>query len=164
MSRILVAGALLVSLAGCGAPGAGESPGRDAPARCAGTATASVSGELRRVRMQVTPCRVVSGKAPRLVLTNLGEAPVGYGPGFRLERKTSEGWRWINRRQAFPLPLIYLGPGERSEPETVAVYYDEPDPVALAPGLYRVTKGVQLTPGRPRPPTMEVSATFRVTD
>jgi hypothetical protein len=28
--------------------------------------------------------------------------------------------------------------------------------------LYRVTKAVQLTPGNPRPPTMEVRANFRI--
>jgi hypothetical protein len=57
-------------------------------------------------------------------------------------------------RQGFTLPLFYLEPGERGEPESLAVYLGSPDPMELSPGHNRVTKGVQLTPGQPRPPTM----------
>lgn len=112
--------------------------------------------------MLVTPCRVVPGEPPRAVLENIGNATVGYGPGFKLEKRTDEGWRWINRRQAFTLPLFYLRPGETGKPEVLAVYLESPKPMALEPAMYRVTKGLQPTPGKPRPPTMGVAAVFRV--
>jgi hypothetical protein len=131
---------------------------------CSQEATASVEGKTKRVKLELRPCRVARGQAPSAVLTNVARGSLGYGPGFQLHRKTAAGWKWINRRQAFPLPLFYLHAGERSDPEQVAVYFSKPQPVELEPGLYRVTKGVQLTPGKPQPPTMTVRATFRVTD
>jgi hypothetical protein len=134
----------------------------DPESRCSRSATATVNGKPRRVRIEVTPCRVGFGEAARAVLTNIGETEVGYGPGFKLERKTDDRWRWINRRQAFTLPLFYLSPGERGEPEALAVYFDSPKPVELNTGLYRITKTVQLTPGKPRPPTMKVRVNFRI--
>lgn len=114
------------------------------------------------IRLRIAPCRVVVGGAPKAVLINIGDGELGYGLGFKLERRTSEGWHWVNKRQAFRLPLFYLAPGERSDPESLAVYFNKPEPIELRPGLYRVTNGVDLAPGRPRPPTMEVKATFRV--
>jgi hypothetical protein len=116
------------------------------------------------VRLLISPARVVPGRWPQAVLLNTGEAQLGYSFGFKLERKTREEWAWINKRQAFPLPLFYLPPGRRSDPEPLAVYFGEPEPIHLRPGLYRVTKSVDLAPGRPRPPTMSVSATFRTKD
>jgi hypothetical protein len=127
-----------------------------------GTATATVDGKPRHVRMKVTPCRVNLGSHPELVLANIGPTTVGYAPPFRLERKTARGWRWINGRQAFNLPLFYLEPGQRSDPESIAVYFSNRHAVELRPGLYRVTKGIDLTPGKPRPPSMVVRAMFRV--
>lgn len=118
----------------------------------------------KSVRMLLTPCRVEVGEHPEVTLVNTGEGRLGYGPGFALERKTPSGWRVVNRRQGFPLPLFYLKENERSEPEEVAVYLKTPRAVRLEPGRYRVTKSLQLTPGRPRPPTMEVGAHFRVVD
>jgi hypothetical protein len=114
------------------------------------------------VQLQIAPCRVVVGDAPKAVLVNVGDGELGHTFGFKLERRTDEGWRWINKRQAFALPLFYLAPNARSDPESLAVYFDKPKPIELRPGLYRVTKGVDLAPGKPRPPTMSVGATFRV--
>jgi hypothetical protein len=93
---------------------------------------------------------------------NVGKTAVGYGPPFKLEKRARGGWRWINRRQGFNLPLFYLQPERRSEPQPLAVYSSSSEPIELDPGIYRVTKGVDLTPGKPRPPTMEVKARFRV--
>jgi hypothetical protein len=112
--------------------------------------------------MEIAPCKVVPGEEPSAILTNIGRGRLGYGPGFRLEKRIDHGWRWINKRQAFELPLLYLRPKEQSEPEPIAVYFAKPDPVELEPGLYRVGKGVLLAPGQPRPPAMTVRATFRV--
>jgi hypothetical protein len=170
----LVAAALASLLAGCAVSGAPT--GRfdnglqsqvanvavSARHRCTGRASKTLDGSKLRVRLEVKPCRVEFGHAPRLFLTNIGEGILGYTFGFKLERKTGEEWRWINGQQAFPLPLIYLRVGERSDAEQIEVYLGKPRPVRLEPGRYRVTKGVDLNPGKPRPPMMQVSARFRV--
>jgi hypothetical protein len=131
-------------------------------AACKGTATKSVDGKPRRVRIEVDPCRVSSTETAYLVLENIGNITVGYDPSFKLEKKTPAGWRWINRRQAFTQPLFYLEPRERSDPLAIEVISDSPTAVPLDPGVYRVTKGIDLTPGEARPPTMAISARFRV--
>lgn len=131
-------------------------------AACKGTATKSVDGKPRRIRIEVDPCRVSSTETAYLVLENVGSATVGYDPSFKLEKKSPTGWRWVNRRQAFPLPLIYLEPRQRSDPQAIEVNFESPTSVPLDPGVYRVTKGIDLTPGGPRPPTMAISARFRV--
>jgi hypothetical protein len=130
--------------------------------RCSSKATASVNGEPRRVRIDVAPCRVRLGETPRTRLINIGRTEVGYGPGFKLERKVNGRWRWINRRQAFTLPLVNLEPGEKGESEPLAVYLGSAEPLELKPGLYRATKSLQLTPGERRPPTMEIQVSFRI--
>jgi hypothetical protein len=172
----LVAVAFVVFAAACtpgGASGALQAKSSSPPSpeagvrigpetRCTGSASKSIDGELRRVRLVITPCRVGPREAPELVLVNSGEATVGYSFPFKLEKKTPNGWRSVNRRQAFPLPLFYLEPAERSDPEPIAVYFKNPTPIRLAAGLYRVKKAIDLTPGKPRPPTMEVSTRFRV--
>jgi hypothetical protein len=131
--------------------------------RCSGRTSRSFDGTQMAVRVRVRPCTVSLGEAPTALLKNVGEGELGYGFGFKLERKTTEGWRWVNRRQAFRLPLFHLPPGVRSDPESLAVYYDEPTPIELPAGWYRVTKTVTLAPGEPRPPVMGVRVTFRVT-
>ena len=130
--------------------------------RCTGTATKSVSGQTRKVRIKIAPCRVSPGEAPTLRLENTGTTTLGYGPGFRLEKETDAGWRSVNNRQAFTLPLVYLEPGDRSDAEEVAIYLGKPEPIPLDPGVYRVTKSIDLTPGKPQPPRMSVSRQFRV--
>jgi hypothetical protein len=148
--------------ADAGAPAAAAR--HDHTSVCAGVASKTIDGQPRRVRLEVSPCRVGRGETARMVLVNTGTTTLGYGPSFTLERRIASKWRRINRRQGFPLPLLYLEPGRRSEPEPIAVYLSRPDPIELAPGLYRVTKGVDLKPGRPRPPTMAVGVRFRVVE
>ncbi len=171
----LIAAALLVAATAC-TPNGGSAPaapvtreqhpstGATSPpqTKCTGSAARSISREQHRVRLVVTPCRVAPGEAPRLVLANTGNTTLGYSFPFKLEKKTASGWRWINRRQGFPIPLIYLQPGQRSDPERIAVYLKKPTPVRLRPGLYRVSKDLDLTAGKPRPPTITVSGRFRV--
>jgi len=127
-----------------------------------GDATTFFDSRRMSMRLRITPSRVAQGEAPEAVLINTGEGELGYSFGFKMERKTDDGWRWINRRQGFPLPLFYLAASERSGAESLAVYFDEPEPVVFRPGLYRVTKSVVLMPGQPHPPTMKVRARFRV--
>jgi hypothetical protein len=128
-----------------------------------GRARTVLDGELKAVRLRIRPAEVIRGRSPKALLVNEGEGQLGYGFGFKLERKGEQRWGWVNRHQAFPLPLFHLAPNHRSDPEPIAVYLDEPETVTLRPGLYRVTKSVDLAPGRPRPPRMDVRTTFRVT-
>ena len=130
--------------------------------RCTGRSRSSVGGVMKEVTMEIRPCPGESSSAPELVLINTGEGRLGFGPGFKLERKEGQAWRWVNRRQAFHLPLIYLPQGETSKPEPIEVYIDKPKPLAMKPGIYRVSKTLQLTPGKARPPTMTVRATFKL--
>jgi hypothetical protein len=162
---------LLASCTTYAGPIEGSQDGRQSPtvrvgatgdSRCFSSASETLNGLRKRVRMEVYPCRVDEDDVSRLVLTNTGEGWLGYTFGFKLEKKTSEGWRWINRRQAFPLPLILLRVGQQSGPERIEVYFSKPRPERLTPGRYRVTKGLDLTPGKLRPPTMSVSAQFMV--
>jgi hypothetical protein len=131
-------------------------------AACQGTSSKPVDGKPRKVRIELDPCRVSSTETAYLVLENIGSTTVGYDPSFKLEKRTPTGWRWINRRQGFPLPLFYLEPRQRSDPQAIEVKIESPTPVPLDPGVYRVTKGIDLTPGEARPPTMAISARFRV--
>jgi hypothetical protein len=123
------------------------------------------------VELHVFPAAVDSVQAPRVVLVNTGDRSVSYGYGYKLERKTREGWRWINRRQASPLVILVLKPGKSAEPERIGIY--RPNPKARCPhtsepcclrvplrrGLYRVTKDVSLDARQ-----LTVRATFRVLD
>lgn len=134
----------------------------DASADCVGKAETILDGEAQRVEMRVSPCSAEPGAEFTYVLKNTGDAELGYGPGFKLERATQSGWRWVNRKQGFRRPLFYLAPGEASEPEAIEVYINSPEPLALKPGLYRVSTSLQLTPGQMRPPTMTVKVEFEI--
>ena len=78
-----------------------------------GRARTSLGGRLKAVQLRIEPAQVVQGQAPKTVLVNEGEGQLGYGFGFKLERRDEERWRWVNRHQAFPLPLFYLAPDRR---------------------------------------------------
>jgi hypothetical protein len=170
VKRHLVAAALCLALAACTS---GSEPTSSAPRPsqieepqviekdCAASATKQASGSIS-VRLRVSPCRVPVGVAPEAILINLGKKQVGYGPGFKLERRSPTGWRWVNRNQGFELPLFYLEPGTRSDPESLAVYFTSPEPVELKPGTYRVTKSFTLNPGTARPPSLSLRTTFEI--
>jgi hypothetical protein len=183
MSRLLP-GLVVVALCACTLgggppPAAGPTSSRaligSKPPTVASTAQAStvqgstarartfLDGKLKVVQLRIRPAEVVQGQAPKAVLVNTGDGQLGYSFGFKLERRGEKRWRWVNRRQGFPRPLFYLAPDRRSDPEPIEVFFDKPEPVNLRPGLYRVTKSVDLAPGTPRPPRMDVRASFRVT-
>jgi hypothetical protein len=92
------------------------------PSGCSGQARTSFEGKRMAIRLLITPCRVVVGDAPKVVLVNVGDGELGYTFGFKLERRTDQGWRWVNKRQAFRLPLFYLAAGKRSDPESLALF------------------------------------------
>ena len=123
--------------------------------------------------LRVYPTVVKPGEAPRATLVNTGDAALVSGYGYTLERRTSEGWRWINRHQGVILVLLFLEPGESTRPEPVGIYRPAPRRpgcrgpgcvcirVPLRPGLYRVTKG--FGPARkPDAASLRARATFRV--
>ena len=109
------------------------------------------------VELRVYPGAVDAADAPDLVLLNDGRATVTYGLPFALDRWTGARWRWINRHQAWPLPLLFLEPGQRSLLQTVGVY-GAARRVVLPHGLYRVRKAVDLADGR----SIVLGAAFRV--
>ncbi len=124
-----------------------------------------------RVDLLVFPTGVDVGQAPRAVLINTGEVLIETNYVFRLERKTDDGWRWINRRQAWILPLLFLEPGETSRPVRIGIWRTNPDfercprsgpcciRIVLRPGLYRVTKGARVGARQ-----LIARSTFRVLD
>ena len=163
----------MIGLIACTSGGSPETPtaGEETPALrpenapediCSGRAESSVDGTRKAVRMEISPCHATADQAASLVLTNTGKGRLGYAPGFKLERKTVDGWRWVNRKQGFNLPLFYLGAGKHSDPESLAVYIHDPEPIELDPGLYRVTKGVISTPEWSNLRMMTVRATFHI--
>jgi hypothetical protein len=127
-----------------------------------GIATASVGTRTARIELLVDPAAVTSEETPRAILVNTGEVRVGYSDPFALERRTGSGWRHVNRWQAFRIPLLILVPGARSDPQPISLYLTGPVRVRLRPGLYRLTKAIDVAPGQPRPPYMHVRTTFRV--
>jgi hypothetical protein len=175
--KILTAVALstAISVAGWTAdrdtrPAVVESPQEPAPSSsdemartCTAAAQKTLGQHRAKVRLEVAPCRVGSDQAPRMVVVNVGEIDLAYSPPFKLERKTGTGWRWVNRRQAFTLPLTPLKPGARGDREPIAVYRGSPHPVQLAAGLYRVIRGVTVAVGKRPAPTLQVAVRFRVT-
>jgi hypothetical protein len=133
--------------------------------------TASAARSVAGVELRVYPAAVDFAETPHLVLVNTGDVVLEYGTPYKLERRTSHGWRWINRRQAWTMPLLFLEPGETSRPEPIAIYRVNPkarcpdslEPcclrVPLRPALYRVTKGFTFGARH-----LTARATFRVLD
>jgi hypothetical protein len=123
--------------------------------------------------LHVYPTVVKPGEAPRATLVNTGDMALVSGYGYTLERRTSAGWRWINRHQGVILVLLFLEPGESTRLEPVGIYRPAPRRqrcngsgcvcirMPLRPGLYRVTKGFGLA-RKPDADWRLARATFRV--
>ncbi|HYY34416.1 MAG TPA: immunoglobulin-like domain-containing protein [Gaiellaceae bacterium] len=166
MRPFLTTAAVVLTLTACGsvagAPGGAKTESTPPPPVASDVATATSGGRTVRVELRLEPSVVQSGESPRATLTNTGKVDLAYGVPFKLERKTESGWRWVNRRQAFILPLLLLHPGEASDPQPIELYGDESAPVKLEPGLYRVTKDAGPQDSYPAGPTLVVRAEFRV--
>jgi hypothetical protein len=128
-----------------------------------------------RLELRVFPGAVGVNEVPRAVLVNTGDVTVEFGHPFQLERKTSAGWRWINRGQAWTLPLLFVEPGESARAQQIGLWRmssaaSRCSPglrpcyvrVLLRPGLYRVTKGAKVVTADGGGRTLLVRATFRV--
>lgn len=147
---VLIAAALL---AGCGEEAAGESGSTGQP-------QARPHDEARKVRAAVSVTAARGTARPGALLPvrvkNTGEVRLSFGYGFKLERKTGSGWKWVNRYVAIPDILYMLRPGDthrgdRLLPEGVFI------PKRAMPGIYRATKGFESREG-----SLSVSFRFRV--
>lgn len=145
-------------------PGSGPAGRDERPAVGTGTGKTSkrIGGELAQVRMIVTPARVPEGQQPSMILQNLGEIDLSHGLDFRVEVRTPSGWHWVNRDQAFRSPLLHLPAGSSTDPSEIGVYFDSPDPVPLAPGVYRVSTYLQTDAVEVTAPSLAVAARFEV--
>jgi Big-like domain-containing protein len=163
---ILVMAALVLALSACGdvtgEPSGGTTEPAPVPPVASDVATVSAGGRTASVELRLEPSVVQSGEAPKASLANTGNVDLVYGVPFKLERKTAHGWEWVNRDQAFILPLLLLHPGETGDPQPIEVYGDEPAPVELHPGLYRLTKAAGLENSYPSGPELRLRATFRI--
>ena len=128
-----------------------------------------------RLELRIFPGAVGVDEVPQAALVNTGEVTLEFGHPFQLERKTSTGWRWINRRQAWTLPLLFLEPGESARAQQIGVWRMSSAAsrcapgrrpccvrVLLRPGFYRVKKGAKVVSADDRGRTLLVRATFRV--
>ena len=127
-----------------------------------GESSTRIGGKLAGIQMMVRPALVDEGERPAMSFVNLGDVELSYGLHFKLEARTPTGWLWINRDQAFRLPLLFLAPNKNSDREQIAVYYDSPEPVPLSPGTYRVSRTFEVDAMDPSAPSLAVSANFEV--
>jgi hypothetical protein len=130
---------------------------------------ASASKRAARAELRVYPTVVKPSEAPRATLVNTGGVALVSGYGYKLERRSGDRWRWINRHQGVILVLLFLEPGESARPEPIGIYRPAPRrstcprsgcvciPMPLRPGLYRVTKGFRVARK-----LLSARATFRV--
>ena len=74
-----------------------------------------------------------AGETLTLTVENRTRWRLEYGVPYKLERRESDRWRWVNRDSAFILPLRFVGPGKR-EHEEIRL------PEQVDPGRYRIVK------------------------
>lgn len=74
-----------------------------------------------------------AGETLTLTVENRTPSRLEYGIPYKLERRESDRWRWVNRDSAFVLPLRFVGAGKR-EREDIGL------PPHLEPGRYRIVK------------------------
>lgn len=119
----IVAAALL--LTGCDDPGVIEAKGGN-------------------VRLEVIPAEVAAERFPQHVLVNDSKQTVVYGHSYDLERWAAGKWKDVDFRCAFSGEAISLDPGDRSPAESLGGCGDE---MPLEPGIYRVSKDVDVAEG-----------------
>lgn len=91
------------------------------------------SAERRGVVLELDRDSAKPGETLELTVENHTRTRLEYGVAYRLERRTADGWRWVNRNSAFILILKVAEPGA-SERETIQL------PEHLEPGRYRIVK------------------------
>ena len=110
--------------------------------------------EHRGVTLQLDRDQVTPGETLELTIENGTRTRLEYGVAYRLERRTADGWRWVNRDAAFILILKMIEPGARDREEIQL-------PDDLKPGRYRIVKEFE-DPADHR--TLRASVQFTVTD
>jgi len=116
------------------------------------------------VQMHLSRSVVIGDERPNATLVNTGDVILVHGVPFKLERRENGAWRWVNRGQAFPMPLLELRPGETSRSQPIGFFGPPGARRALLPGVYRVTKAVSPARSYPGPPVLHVRAIFRVAE
>jgi Big-like domain-containing protein len=91
------------------------------------------ASESRGVVLSLDPDSPHPGETMTLTVENRTRWRLEYGVPYKLERRESNRWRWVNRDSAFVLPLRFVGAGKR-EHEDIRV------PEHLDPGRYRIVK------------------------
>jgi hypothetical protein len=168
---------VIATLVLLGSTGKNEVGRPEAPPTGSSTGAADLGQRAAPVELRISPAVVEIKHMPRATLVNTGNATVQSSHIFKLERKTIAGWRWINRRQAWRLPVLFLEPGQGTHPQPIGIWRANPEVsrcpraqrpccirVLLRPGLYRVTKAAELVTGRNRGRDLIVRATFRVVE
>jgi hypothetical protein len=84
------------------------------------------------VTLQLDRERAAPGETLELTIENDTPNRLEYGVAYRLERRTENGWRWVNRDAAFVLILKVIEPGSRDREE---IQLDVQEP-----GRYRIVK------------------------
>jgi hypothetical protein len=129
---VLVLGAL--ALAGCDSDD-DDGDTNPPPPTTTSTTPAPEQPEPKRqgVVLFLNRANMSPGDTLQLTVENFTKTRLEYGVAYRLERRTADGWRWINRDSAFILILKVVEPGRR-EREEIRL------PDDLQPGHYRIVK------------------------
>jgi Big-like domain-containing protein len=89
--------------------------------------------EAHGVTLSLDREHAAPGDTLELTIENGTPNRLEYGVAYRLERRTPDGWRWVNRDAAFILILKMIAPGARDR-EEIQLADD------LKPGRYRIVK------------------------
>lgn len=117
---------------------------------------------VMETRLLAQPRVAEPGDVVSLVLENAEPRPLRYALPFRVQRLEQGEWRRVALRKVaiphfgFRLPLLFLGPGERSDPLDLADGL--PLSRSVRPGRYRLLRGVKVLRG----PRLRIEAPFTV--
>lgn len=91
------------------------------------------SAETKGVVLSLDRTTPHAGETLRLTVENRTRTRLEYGLAYRLEQRTGDRWKWINKDAAVALILKIVEPGKR-ESENIQLPND------LQPGRYRIVK------------------------
>lgn len=107
------------------------------------------------VYLLVSPGEISPEETPTITLVNASEGDVAYGRPFDL--RSGDG-RPVNLSCIFTLEGLYLSPGSESDAQRLDACLDTP----LRPGLYEVSKDIQVNFEAGQGKELAVTATFTV--
>ena len=100
------------------------------------TGSSAQSGMPPSARLELRSTVATAGGELRYVMTNDGEVPLLFGAGYGYEARTTEGWRPVPSRLAFPAWGAWVAPGASTAEMCARVPQD------LGAGLYRLAKNL----------------------